>query len=117
PMAMLLLLIRLATTASTLRTPESPLLAPVFDFPILGIYLAYILTYSVVGIRNLYRLYQSVRKSSTTLARRAAGLMVTFTLVLVLGLSTNGILGLTGNQSFPPPLSTLLIFVAASAYY
>src|SRR3989442_4221849 len=43
--------------------------------------------------------------------------MVTFTLVLVLGLSTNGILGLTGNQSFPPPLSTLLIFVAAIAYY
>jgi len=114
---MLLLVFRFGITMMNLPTADAPLFVPVFDFPILGIYLAYILTYSIVGIRNLYRLYQIVRKSSATLARRAAGLMVTFTLVLVLGLSTNGILGLTGNQSFPPPLSTLLIFVAGSAYY
>ena len=115
--AMLLLVFRFGITMMNPPTSDAPLFVPVFDFRILGIYLAYILTYSVVGIRNLYRLYQIVRKSSGTLARRAAGLMVTFTLVLILGLSTNGILGLTGNQSFPPPLSTLLIFVAASAYY
>src|SRR5437867_3264388 len=114
---MLLLVFRFGITMINPPTADAPLFVPVFDFAILGIYLAYILTYSIVGIRNLYRLYQIVRKSSVTLARRAAGLMVTFTLVLVLGLSTNGILGLTGNQSFPPPLSTLLIFVAASAYY
>jgi hypothetical protein len=30
---------------------------------------------------------------------------------------TNGLLGITRNPNVPPPLSTLLIFVAASAYY
>ncbi|HYS72401.1 MAG TPA: hypothetical protein VEO96_00245, partial [Thermoplasmata archaeon] len=79
--------------------------------------LAYTVVGAVLGIWNLYRLYRIVRVSSKTLARRAAGLMVTFTLVLVLGLGTNGLLGVIQNQDIPPPLSTLLIFVAASAYY
>src|SRR2546422_11374073 len=96
---------------------DAPLFVRVFAFRIMALSLVYALPSTVVGIGTLYRLYQIVRKSSETLARRAGGLMVTFTLVLILGLSTNGILGLTGNQSFPPPLSTLLIFVAASAYY
>src|SRR3989475_12065537 len=96
-------------------TSDAPLFVPFFAFRILEISLVYVLTYTVVGIRNLYRLYQIVRKSRETLARRAAGLMVTFTLVLILGLSTNGILGPTGNQSFPPPLSPLPIFGAARA--
>ncbi len=87
-----------------------------FDPVVLGVYLLYVVAYSVIGIWNLYRLYKIVQASSKTLARRAAGLMVTFTLVLVLGLVTNGLIGVT-RLAWPPPLSTLLIFVAASAYY
>ncbi len=82
-----------------------------------ALFLVYAVVYTVLGIWNLYRLYRIVRVSSKTLARRAAGLMVTFTLVLVLGLGTNGLLGVIQSQDIPPPLSTLLIFVAASAYY
>ena len=67
-----------------------------FDPLVLGLYLIYVVTFSVLGIWNLYRLYKIVRASSKTLARRAAGLMVTFTLVLVLGLTTNGLIGVTG---------------------
>ena len=87
-----------------------------FDPYVFGAYLIYVVVYAVIGIWNLYRLYRIVRASSATLARRAAGLMVTFTLVLVLGLATNGLIGVT-RSAIPPPLSTLLIFVAASAYY
>src|SRR5256712_3449687 len=43
--------------------------------------------------------------------------MVMSPLFLLLVLRPMGILGLTGTQGSPPPLSTLLIFVAASAYY
>src|SRR5207245_7500183 len=96
--AMLLLVSQFGIKMMNPPTSDAPLFVPVFDFRILGIYLVYILTYAVVGIRNLYRLYQIVRKSSETLARRAAGLRVTFTVVLILGLSTSGLLGLTGNQ-------------------
>src|SRR6266566_2368593 len=61
--------------------------------------LAYTVVGAVLGIWNLYRLYRIVRVSSKTLARRAAGLMVTFTLVLVLGLGTNGLLGVIQNYT------------------
>ena len=90
---------------------------PTFNEIPFVIYLVYVLAYAVAGIRNLYRLRQIVRESSATLARRATGLMVTFTLVLVLGLGTNGYLGLDPHPTVPPPLSTLLIFVAGMAYY
>ncbi len=90
---------------------------PVFHFVPFGIYVLYIVAYGVLGIWNLYRLYRIVKESSKALARRAAGLVITFTLVLVLGLPTNGYLGLTGDQQTPPPLSTLFIFVAGMAYY
>ncbi len=115
--AMLLLVFAKGIPGMNPPTTPGTLYVPVFDVTVFGIYLGYILVYSILGIRNLFRLYQIVQESSKALARRAAGLMLTFTLVLVLGLATNGILGLTGNRSFPPPLSTLLIFVAASAYY
>jgi hypothetical protein len=87
-----------------------------FDPTVFGLYLIYVVAYAVIGIWNLYRLYKIVQASSATLARRAAGLMVTFTLVLILGLATNGFIGVT-QVAIPPPLSTLLLFVAASAYY
>jgi hypothetical protein len=102
-------------------TPPPPnsgaLYLPSFSEVPFAIYLVYVLIYTVAGIRNLYRLRQIVRESSPALTRRATGLMVTFTLVLVLGLGTNGYLGIARNGDIPPPLSTLLIFVAGSAYY
>ncbi len=90
---------------------------PVFNGTVFGLYLVYVMVYSVVAIWSLYRLYRIVRDSSKTLARRAAGLTIIFTVVLILGLGTNGYYGLARNTSVPPPFSTLLIFVAASAYY
>ena len=95
---------------------EGALYRPMFRETPFAIYLAYIIAYSIVGIRNLYRLSRIVRESSKTLARRAIGLMVTFTMVLVLGTGTNGYIGIA-QLNVPPPFSTLLIFVAASAYY
>jgi len=93
------------------------LYVPTFHEIPFALFLLYILVYTLVGIWNLYRLFRIVRDSSKALARRAAGLVVTFTAVLFLGLVTNGYLGITQNQQFPPPFSTLLIFVAGMAYY
>ena len=108
-----------SVTLDHLQPPPQPgaLYVPVFRPLPFGIYLLYITVYAVLGIWNLYRLYRIVKQSSRALSRRAAGLMVTFTLVLVLGLGTNARLGLVGDVTTPPPLSTLLIFVAGSAYY
>src|SRR2546425_685499 len=47
-----------------------------FDPLVLGLYLIYVVTFSVLGIWNLFRLYKIVRASSKTLARRGAGLDV-----------------------------------------
>src|SRR5438132_14161167 len=51
--AMLLLVFRFGITMMNPPTSDAPLFVPVFDFRILGIYLSYILTYSVVGITHL----------------------------------------------------------------
>jgi hypothetical protein len=114
-------LLMLLTVGITRVTPPPPTSGALYiasfnEIPF-AIYLAYIIIYAVAGIRNLYRLRQIVRKSSPALTRRATGLMATFTLVLVLGLGTNGYLGIMQIDQIPPPLSTLLIFVAGSAYY
>jgi len=110
-------LIMIWTTSIERVIPPSSGGVPIAIFtPIpFALLLVYTAVCTVVGIWNLYRLYHIVRQSSKTLARRAAGLMVTFTLVLVLGLGTNGLLGVIQSQDIPPPLSTLLLFVAASA--
>jgi hypothetical protein len=96
---------------------EGPVYLPIFNETAWGILLIYVLIYSLSGIYNLIRLYRIVRTTSKNLARRAAGLVTVFTTVLIAGLGTNGYLGLAGNQDFPPPFSTLLIFLAAAAYY
>ncbi len=115
--AMLLLVWGRGITDIRLLSFEGQTLYVAFFDPFVFLaYLVYVVAFSVIGIWNLYRLYKIVRASSRTLARRAAGLMVTFTLVLVLGLVTNGLIGIA-QLAIPPPLSTLLIFVAASAYY
>jgi predicted regulator of Ras-like GTPase activity (Roadblock/LC7/MglB family) len=96
---------------------QGGLRVPVYNSTTFGIYLVYVIVYSVIGIWNLYRLYRIVKESGKGLARRAAGLLVTFSMVTILGLATNGFLGITRNETIPPPFSTLLILVAASAYY
>ena len=94
---------------------------PVFNEYAFGIVLIYVLICSLVGVYNLIRLYRIVRTSSRLLARRAAGLVAVFTAVLVVGLGTNGLLGIVGNrignQEVPPPFSTLLVFLAGATYY
>ena len=105
-------------TISRIVAPQGPgLYVPEFHPIPFGIYLVYTLTYGLAGVRNLYRLYSIVRESSKVVARRALGLMITFTFVLILGLATNGLLGIIGNTQVPPPFSTLLVLVAGVAYY
>jgi hypothetical protein len=115
-LVMLLMILVLGIESLEPPSGETPLWRAVFRSSIFAIYLVYILAYSVLGIRNLYQLSRIVREASAALARRATGLTLTFTLVLVLGLATNGYIGVT-HQAIPPPFSTLLIFVAGSAYY
>ena len=90
---------------------------PIFNETAFGVLLVFVLICSIAGLYNLIRLYRIVRTSSRMLARRAAGLVGVFTSVLIVGLGTNGYLGITGNQDFPPPFSTLLIFLAGATYY
>lgn len=82
------------------------------------VFLVYLVVYAGVGNWNLYRLYKIVRETSKPLARRAAGLLITFSLTLVLGLITNGFLEVSPQYaSVPRPFSTLLGLVAGQAYY
>jgi len=96
---------------------------PDFSSVALELFLVYILIYFAVGNYNLFRLYRIVRETSRFLARRAAGLTVIFTVVLILGLGTNGYIGVAGDDAIyplnaiPPPFSTLLIVVGAATYY
>ena len=100
-------------------TQPSPgeLFLPIFS-PISFIMLiVYVMAYSLAGVVNLFRVYRIVRQQSRRLARRAAGLVVTFSVVLVLGLATNGYLGMTRNTDIPPLFSTLLILVGGMTAY
>jgi hypothetical protein len=90
--------------------------APIFNPVAFGVFLVYILVYFVIGDYNLFRLYRIVHETSHSLSRRTLGLFVVFTVVPILGLGTNGLIGIAGLP-FPPPFSTLLIFVAAAVYY
>src|SRR5206468_1463017 len=89
---------------------------PVFNETVLLIVLAYIGSYSLGGIVNVYRLHKIVRDVSPQLARRTRGFLIVFTLIIFLGLGTNGVLGALRSQ-VPPPFSTLLLVVAAATIY
>src|SRR5205807_902633 len=80
------------------------------------IVLAYIGSYSLGGIMNVYRLHKIVRDVSPQLARRTRGFLIVFTLIIFLGLGTNGVLGALRSQ-IPPPFSTLLLVVAGATIY
>jgi len=90
---------------------------PVFTPTTFLIFIVYVISFGVAGVVNLYRVYRIVTQQSRRLARRAAGLVVTFTMVLMFGLATNGYLGITQNTNFPPPFSALLSLVAIMAAY
>lgn len=107
------------TMPENLIAPQTPeqLFLPIFDPFGFLLLILYVSVCSVIGVVNLYRVYTIARMQSPRLARRAAGLVVTFTTVLVLGLATNGYLGITRNTGFPPPFSTLLLFVGVMAGY
>ena len=107
------------TMPEDLLSPQTPeeLFLPIFDPLGFLLLIVYVSICSIIGVINLYRVYKIARMQSPRLARRAAGLVVTFTIVLVLGLATNGYLGLTRNTEFPPPFSTLLLLVGVMAGY
>jgi len=90
---------------------------PVFNPAGFLVFLVYIIAFSLGGVVNLYRLHRIVRESSAQLARRTRGLLLIFVLVLLLGIGTNGYLGLVRNQQIPPPFSTLLLVVAGATIY
>jgi predicted membrane protein len=96
--------------------PSSVVFVPIFNPFAFGVFLVYILIYFAIGDYNLFRLNRIVRETSRSLARRTLGLLVVFTVVPILGLGTNGLIGIA-RLSIPPPFSTLLIFVAGAVYY
>lgn len=117
--ALIVIVIVLVFGFAGFNTPDTPdeLYVPIFNPVPFVIFVAYILAFGVASIVNLYRLHRIVREHSERLARRTRGLLVVFTLVFVLGLSTNGYLGVSQNTTIPPPFSTLLIVVAAATVY
>lgn len=98
-------------------TPPDQLFLPLLRSGFFLIYLAYIVSVGLAGILSLYRIYRIVREQSASLARRTGGLVVTFALVLFLGLITNGYLGATRNTQIPPLFSSLLFPLALVAMY
>ena len=106
------------TGVTRIRPPIGDgLFLPEFNPAVFLVLLLYILTYSLGGIVNLYRVHRIVKASSPALAGRTRGLIAIFVGVLLLGLLTNGYLGATANQDIPPPFSSLLIFVAGATIY
>ncbi len=114
---LILVLIWLFMLEDVPEPPPGDLWLPLFNPIVFGLFLTYVLAYSMGGILNLYRLYGIVRPRSRRLARKTQGLIVTLILVFVLGLTTNGYLGATRNTDIPPPFSTLLFFVAVVVSY
>jgi hypothetical protein len=97
-------------------TPAGTIWLPIYNETAFLIILAYIAVYALGGIVNLYRLHRIVRNTSPQLARRTRGFLIVFTLVIVLGLGTNGAFGALRSQ-IPPPFSSLLLVVAGATIY
>jgi len=89
---------------------------PVYNEVVFLVIIAYIGSYSLGGIVNLYRLHKIVRKASPALAARTRGFLIVFALVIVLGLGTNGALGAL-RSNVPPPFSSFVLVMAAATIY
>jgi len=113
----LLLYVWTAMVEGVVRPTPEGLYLPVLDPAAFLVLLVYVTACGGVGVINLYRVYRIVREHSRGLARRAAGLVVTFVTVLFLGMGTNGYLGVTQNTQIPPLFSTFLILVGFMAAY
>jgi hypothetical protein len=90
---------------------------PVFNQEVFGIITLLTAAFATGGSINLYRVHRIVRQYSQPLARRSFGLFIVFVVALVVGLSTNGYLGIAGRTDIPPPFSTLLGFVAGATLF
>lgn len=115
--AAVIVLIPAGMLEDVIPPPPGGLFLPKLNTALFGILLIYILVYALGGLRNLYRLYHIVRGHSERLAGRTRGLLFVFIAVTVLGLSTNGYLGITQNTSIPPPFSTLLLLIGLATMY
>ncbi|HLE45888.1 MAG TPA: hypothetical protein VI915_02720 [Thermoplasmata archaeon] len=113
----LLLYVWTATVEGVIRPSVEGLYLPVLNPVAFLVLLLYVIACGGVGVVNLYRVYRIVREQSRGLARRAAGLVITFVTVLFLGMGTNGYLGVTQNTQVPPLFSTLLILVGFMTAY
>jgi len=113
----LLVLVGTVMIQDVIPPTSGGLFLPVFNPVALAVYLVYVLAYGITGVWNLSRVYRIVHRQSAALARRAGGLVVAFTLVLLFGTFTNGYLGMIKNTQIPPPFSSLLLVIAAVAAY
>ncbi len=114
---LLVLFVWTAMVAGVVHPSAEGLYLPVLDQMAFVVLLLYVMACGGVGVVNLYRVYRIVRDQSRGLARRAAGLVITFVTVLLLGLGTNGYLGVSQNTDIPPLFSTLLILVGGMTAY
>jgi len=110
----MIFLIPFGMLRGVLKPDPAGLYLPQLDPTLFGLLLVYVLAFAGGGLVNLYRLFRIVRQHSERLAGRTLGLIVVFTIVLVTGLGTNGYLGVTQDVSFPPPFSTLLLFIGVA---
>lgn len=115
PPALLIPVIWTVMITSLARPDPEGLFFPIFNSLAFAAWLLVIVVYSCIGIINVLRLHRIVREQSRSLARRVSGVLVTLTITFVLGLSTNGYLGVTQNTAIPPPFSSLLVIPGISA--
>jgi hypothetical protein len=78
-----------------------------FNDPMFGLWLLYIVSYTMAGLRFIYRTAVIARRQSKTLARRTLFLVAAFGIILFLGLSTNALFAVMGIE-FIPLFSTFL---------
>lgn len=81
------------------------------------IWLAFVVVYALVGIRNLWKLHTIVRSQSATLAKRSGGIFYSFLITFFLGFATNGLIGTLPSPAIPPPFSTLLMIPGIVALF
>ena len=115
PPALLVPVIWTLMIADLARPEPGGLFIPVFDTVAFTVWLLMVVVYSCIGIVNLLRLRRIVHEHGPALTWRVSGLLITLMITFVLGLTTNGYLGVTQNTAVPPPFSSLLVIPGISA--
>ncbi len=91
----------------------------VFDPGLFLVWLAYMVVFASLAIRNIYKAYRVVRESSQFLGWRMFGIFISLLVTLALGLSTNSIftaleielIPLFSSMLFVPGIITLYVLV------